>query len=124
MIVYSQKTSKPSEACQHEMLTHRQLMLNQFRIAPEIVLSCAKVAFFFDISTLLSILSSRAIGMKVDCRKSISSALRVEILRRRGAPSTASWSMLRQGTKRRRLRPSACRHSPSQSRCSLASSQN
>ncbi|GMR35933.1 hypothetical protein PMAYCL1PPCAC_06128 [Pristionchus mayeri] len=38
-----QKEAKPaSEACRHEMLTHRQLMMEEFRIAPEIVLTCAK----------------------------------------------------------------------------------
>ncbi|KAF8362128.1 hypothetical protein PRIPAC_89051, partial [Pristionchus pacificus] len=38
-----QKDAKPaSEGCRHEMLTHRKLMMEEFRIAPEIVLSCAK----------------------------------------------------------------------------------
>ncbi|CAI4232920.1 unnamed protein product [Auanema sp. JU1783] len=32
---------KPSKECQHEMINHRQLMLHEFRMAPELVMQCA-----------------------------------------------------------------------------------
>ncbi|KAK0393485.1 hypothetical protein QR680_000235 [Steinernema hermaphroditum] len=31
-----------SETCQHEMITHRQLMVDEFRMSPELVMNCAK----------------------------------------------------------------------------------
>ncbi|PAV55880.1 hypothetical protein WR25_13801 [Diploscapter pachys] len=32
----------PSQQCQHEMLTHRQMMLQHFQMSPEIVMTCAQ----------------------------------------------------------------------------------
>ncbi|CAJ0586700.1 unnamed protein product, partial [Mesorhabditis spiculigera] len=37
----SQTQNPPSKECQHEMLTHRQMMMSEFRIAPEVVINCA-----------------------------------------------------------------------------------
>lgn len=39
--------SKFSEQCRHEMLNHRKLMMTEFRLSPEIVMSCAQVSLFF-----------------------------------------------------------------------------
>ncbi len=36
----------PSQQCQHEMLTHRQMMLQHFQMSPEIVMTCAQVKYF------------------------------------------------------------------------------
>ncbi|CAJ0931783.1 unnamed protein product, partial [Mesorhabditis belari] len=37
----TQEKNPPSQECQHEMLSHRQMMMTEFRIAPEVVLNCA-----------------------------------------------------------------------------------
>lgn len=37
-----QNTNPPSAQCQHEMLAHRQMMLTEFRMAPELVMHCSQ----------------------------------------------------------------------------------
>lgn len=39
---HAQKENAPSQDCQREMLQHRQMMLSEFRMAPELVMSCAQ----------------------------------------------------------------------------------
>ncbi|EGT52320.1 hypothetical protein CAEBREN_08410 [Caenorhabditis brenneri] len=36
------KELQPSKECAHEMITHRQMMMQHFRMAPELVLNCAQ----------------------------------------------------------------------------------
>lgn len=36
---------KMTEKCQHEMLTHRKMMMSEFRLSPEVVLTCGRVSF-------------------------------------------------------------------------------
>lgn len=36
------KEVQPSKECAHEMITHRQMMMQHFRMAPELVLNCAQ----------------------------------------------------------------------------------
>ena len=35
----------PSQQCQHEMLTHRQMMMQHFQMSPEIIMTCAQVKY-------------------------------------------------------------------------------
>lgn len=37
-----QKTRPFSEKCQHEMATHRKMMMSEFRLSPEVVLTCGQ----------------------------------------------------------------------------------
>lgn len=42
---HNAKTNKlklPSQECQHEMLMHRQMMISEFKIAPEVVMHCSQ----------------------------------------------------------------------------------
>ncbi|RCN32590.1 cysteine rich repeat-containing domain protein [Ancylostoma caninum] len=38
----AKNTNPPSPQCQHEMLSHRQMMLTEFRMAPELVMHCSQ----------------------------------------------------------------------------------
>ncbi|RCN36160.1 cysteine rich repeat-containing domain protein [Ancylostoma caninum] len=38
----AKNTNPPSPQCQHEMLAHRQMMLTEFRMAPELVMHCSQ----------------------------------------------------------------------------------
>lgn len=38
---------KMSEKCQHEMVSHRKMMLSEFRLSPEVVLTCGRVSYVF-----------------------------------------------------------------------------
>lgn len=39
-----------SSECKHEMMTHRTFMMTEFRMSPEMVLSCGRVIFFIAFS--------------------------------------------------------------------------
>lgn len=41
------KPARLSGKCQHEMLTHRKLMMSEFRLSPEVVMSCGRVSLFW-----------------------------------------------------------------------------
>lgn len=57
--------NKVSKKCQHEMVSHRKMMMNEFRLSPEVVLTCGRVScgvlsfyFFENIFKFISELQS------------------------------------------------------------------
>lgn len=36
---------KVSKKCQHEMVSHRKMMMSEFRLSPEVVLTCGRVSY-------------------------------------------------------------------------------
>jgi Golgi apparatus protein 1 len=38
-------SNKVGQQCHHEMMTHRQMMMSEYRLSPEIVLTCSQVIF-------------------------------------------------------------------------------
>uniref|UniRef100_A0A914S0L4 Uncharacterized protein n=1 Tax=Parascaris equorum TaxID=6256 RepID=A0A914S0L4_PAREQ len=56
--------AKFSEQCQHEMLEHRRMMMSEFRMSPEVVLTCGQIDFMIYQGVLKVILRPTTFSIK------------------------------------------------------------